>query len=140
MASSVINTSQQQARFLAAFGASASIVQASRWAKLNRGSHYNWMKEDPTYPARFEDAKNKAARTLEDEAVRRAHQGLRKAIYYKGKVVGHETEYSDTLMLALLKANAPEKFIDRTATTLSAPGGGPVNLNIKVEHIEKPLP
>jgi hypothetical protein len=88
------------------------------------------MKEDPTYPDRFEEAKAKAARSLEDEAVRRAHQGCRREVRYKGKVVGYEIEYSDALLLALLKANAPEKFIERNATTLSAPDGGPVKLNV----------
>ena len=36
---------------------------------------------------------------LEDEAVRRAVEGCKKAIFYQGKVVGYETEYSDQLML-----------------------------------------
>jgi hypothetical protein len=54
-----------------------------------------------------------AACTLEDEAVRRAHEGLRKPVWYKGKIVGYETEYSDTLLLAVLKANNPDKFRDR---------------------------
>jgi hypothetical protein len=59
----------------------------------------------------------KAARTLEDAAVRRAHEGLRKPVWYKGKIVGYETEYSDTLLLAVPKANNPEKFRDRLERT-----------------------
>ena len=133
-----IDCTLQQKRFLAAFSASASLTQAARWAKLSRQAHYNWMKEDPTYPERFADAKEKAARTLEDEAVRRAHAGLRRDVRYKGRVVGHETEYSDTLMLALLKANAPEKFRDRSDTTISSPDGQAVN--VVVTHISKPIP
>ena len=42
-----------------------------------------------------------------------AHEGLRKPVWYKGKIVGYETEYSDTLLLAMLKANNPDKFRDR---------------------------
>jgi len=42
-----------------------------------------------------------------------AHEGLRKPVWYKGKIVGYETEYSDTLLLAVLKANNPDKFRDR---------------------------
>ena len=67
--------------------------------------------------ARFRQAEMQAARTLEDEAVRRAHEGLRKPVWYKGKIVGYETEYSDTLLLAVLKANNPDKFRDRLEQT-----------------------
>lgn len=131
MPPTIIDSSRHQARFLAAFGACASILQAARWAKINRQCHYNWLKEDPTYRARFEDATRRAARSLEDEAVRRAYEGLRKAVRYKGKVVGYETEYSDSLLLAILKANAPDKFVERNATTISAPDGGPVALRLE---------
>lgn len=105
---------------MAAFSACASIVQAARWAKLSRNAHYNWLKEDPTYPQRFKEAVVAASRALEDEAVRRAREGLRRAVRYKGKVVGYETEYSDTLLLALLKANAPEKFVERSQSQIAA--------------------
>ncbi len=108
-----IDSSGHQRRFLECFAACGRVVQAARWAKLSRNAHYNWMSEDPTYPARFKSAELRAARTLEDEAVRRAHEGLRKAVRYKGKVVGYETEYSDTLMVQLLRATNPEKFRER---------------------------
>ena len=110
MPPTIINSSQQQSRFLAAYSASASVLQASRWAKINRSCHYNWLKEDPTYRQRFEDATRQAAQTLEDEATRRAHEGLRKAVRYKGKIVGYETEYSDSLLIERLRAVSPEKY------------------------------
>jgi hypothetical protein len=56
---------------------------------------------------------------LEDEAVRRAVDGVRKPIFYKGKPIRicgeivYETEYSDTLLIQLLKAYYPEKFGDK---------------------------
>lgn len=74
-------------------------------------------------------AEAQAARTLEDEAVRRAHEGLRKPVRYKGKIVGYETEYSDSLMLALLKANNPEKF--REHVEHSGRDGGPIDVDIR---------
>lgn len=125
-----IDSSGLQSRFLAAFGACSSVIQAARWAKISRNAHYNWMKDDPTYPDRFREAEKKAARSLEDEAVRRAHQGLRKAIFYKGKIVGWETEYSDMLMLALLKAGQPDKFIEKRAIEHQGQGGGPLEIRV----------
>ena len=56
---------------------------------------------------------------LEDEAVRRAVDGVRKPIFYKGKPIRicgeivYETEYSDALLIQLLKAYNPEKFGDK---------------------------
>jgi hypothetical protein len=82
------------------------------------------LRQDPSYPPRFKEAQARAAQALEDEAVRRAHEGLRKPILYKGKPVRdhgqmpYETEYSDPLLALLLKANNPDKFKDKTAITV----------------------
>lgn len=133
-----VDCSVHQGRFLAAFAACCSFTQAARWAKISRQAHYNWLREDPTYRERFELARVKAVQSLEDEAIRRGREGVRKAVRYKGKVVGYETEYSDTCLLATLKANAPEKYRERTDTTVSAPGGGPVEQRIIVEYVDSP--
>ncbi len=100
-------------RFLACFAMCGRINEAAHWAKIHRNSHYGWMQEDPEYPARFKQAESEAARMLEDEAVRRAHHGIRKAIRYKGRIVAYDIEYSDTILLALLRANNPDKFTER---------------------------
>ena len=106
----VIDASVHQKRFLAAFSACASVLQASRWAKISRQAHYNWLKEDPTYRERFDAATQQAAQALEDEATRRAYEGLRRAVRYKGKIVGYETEYSDQLLIERLRAANPAKY------------------------------
>ena len=103
----------KQKRFLAAFEACASITKAARWAKIHRSNHYQWLEESEFYAAVFPEVEKRAMRTLEDEAVRRAHDGVRRAIRYKGKIVGYDTEYSDTLMVTLLKAGLPEKYRER---------------------------
>jgi len=110
MPPTIIDSSRHQSRFLAAFGACASVLQAARWAKINRQCHYNWLKEDPTYAERFRQATDRAAQSLEDEATRRAHEGIRKAVRYKGKIVGYETEFSDQLLIERLRAVKPEKY------------------------------
>jgi hypothetical protein len=81
------------------------------------------MRDNPTYPARIEEARRQAAQGLEDEAVRRARYGVKKPVLYKGKQVCiqgeplYETEYSDALLALLLKANDP-MFRDRQTITL----------------------
>ena len=107
---------RNQARFLAAFQACGSVAKAARWAKVARTSHFEWLREDPTYRPRFVEAERQAARGLEDEAIRRAVEGVRKLVLYKGQPVYvhgeplYETEYSDRLLERLLEANNPEKF------------------------------
>ena len=54
-----------------------------------------------------------AISVLEDEAQRRA-TGFEEDVYYKGQKVGTVTKYSDKLMEILLKANAPEKYRERS--------------------------
>ncbi len=129
-----------QRRFLAAFSASASITKAARWAKIHRHNHYLWMDDNPEYVKAFQQAEVRAARALEDEAVRRAHDGLRKAVRYKGRIVGFETEYSDSLLLALLKAFAPEKYRERSDHRLSDPNGKPLFDIAAVRAYMKSLP
>ena len=101
-----------QRRFLRCFEACASVTQSARWAKCSRQMHYDWLEADEAYRRAFTEAEPRAHRALEDEAVRRAHQGVRKAIRYKGKIVGYETEFSDQLLITLLKTSP--KFRDRS--------------------------
>src|SRR5215472_8517145 len=118
-----IHQRDRQKRFLAAFGACGSIERSCRSARVHRQTHYYWMRTDPTYPERFRQAEVRAARALEDEAVRRARIGIRKPVLHKGKQVYvqgeplYTTEYSDSLLMFLLKAYNPEKFRDRMEQT-----------------------
>ena len=49
---------------------------------------------------------------MELEARRRAVKGTDKPVFQRGEQVGTIREYSDTLLMFLLKANKPEKFRD----------------------------
>jgi len=116
-------TAKAQIRFLAAYSECGSAFQASRWAKVSKDMHFKWMRVDPSYPPRFREADARATRRLLDEAVRRAAHGLTRPVLYKGKPVfvnGEmvvEKEYSDTLLIALLKAKLPEQFRERVENT-----------------------
>jgi hypothetical protein len=105
-----------QQRFLACIEECGRIGTASRWAKVSRRIHYWWLDEDPTYPARFQAARARFTQALEDEAIRRAHDGVRKLVLYKGEPVFYQGEqvfehiYSDHLMIKLLEAGDPDRF------------------------------
>ena len=73
------------------------------------------MKTRPYLP-RFQAADAVFTQTLKDEAVRRAHDGVRKLVLYKGEPVRYQGElvwehiYSDHLMIKLLEAGDPDHF------------------------------
>lgn len=75
----------KQAAFLAAFVATASVTKAAKAAKVDRALHYRWLDEDAEYPAKFKTASEQAAQLLEDEALRRAHEGIEEPLVYQGQ-------------------------------------------------------
>jgi hypothetical protein len=118
--------SVKQRRFLAAFRETATITGAARESGVDHKSHYRWRRECPAYATAFERTQHIAADVLEDEARRRAVEGVRTIRYGRdGKPLIDpatsepyvEVRYSDRLLMALLRANAPEKFGGRVATT-----------------------
>ena len=63
------------------------------------------------FAAQWDEALGEGIDLLEAEARRRAVTGIDKPVYYKGKVVGSITKYSDKLLMFLFKAHDP-KFRD----------------------------
>lgn len=68
-----------------------------------------WMR-DPDFKLEYQAAYEAGTDRLEDEAFRRAHDGVKKPVFQQGEKVGTVVEYSDNLMRDLLKARRPEKF------------------------------
>lgn len=60
---------------------------------------------------------------LEREAFRRAHTGTLKPIYQGGEKVGSVREYSDTLMIFLLKGARPQKYRENHKVEVSGTVG-----------------
>lgn len=52
---------------------------------------------------------------LEDEARRRAMDGVEKPVFYQGSQCGVIRDYSDTLLMFLLKNGLPDKYRDKAA-------------------------
>lgn len=119
--SEVRNKEAHQAAFLAAFRTCYSIKQAAAAAKINPSTHKYWMKHDPEYAKVFTEARENAVDALEDEAYRRAVDGMERKKFHNGEpiidpVTGEqyvEREYSDKLLELLLKANFPAKYRER---------------------------
>ena len=59
---------------------------------------------------RWEDAWERGADLLEEEMWRRAREGVEKPVFYQGKVVGHVREFSDVLVLELIRARPKHDY------------------------------
>lgn len=99
---------------MAALGETANATEACRIAGVSRDAVYAWRNEDSDFRAKWEAALELGTDALEDEAVRRAHAGTDKPVFYQGTECGKVREYSDTLMIFMLKARRPDRFKDRT--------------------------
>lgn len=129
-------TPPKKERFLAAYAKVGVITTAADVAGCNPRAHFNWMRDDPDYPARFAAAKEQAADRAEQEIVRRAITGVDEPVYgttYENgkpvgkKIVGHIRRYSDTLLIFWAKALRPDKFRERYEHTGHI-DGPPTNL------------
>lgn len=122
----------KKAAFLAAYRLCGNVTHAAEASEVGRDRHYAWLKSDAAYAKEAEAATAEATERLEAEARRRATQGVKKLVLYQGKPVMvdgeylYEHQYSDVLLIFLLKGAKPEKYRERHNMELSGPGGVPL--------------
>jgi hypothetical protein len=104
--------------FLDAYRTLGNITYACKLAGIgSRTTIYRWLEEDDQFQAAYRDAELQATEELEREAWRRAVEGTpyERTSYWHGEPVGtdRKTEYSDQLLILLLRARAPDKYRDK---------------------------
>ncbi len=128
MANRTTRTPKKDALFLEALHNGASISSAAKSAAYGRTSIYQWRKDNPDFAFAWDEAVDCGTDLLEDEALRRAKDGVDEPRFYEGKVCGYVRRYSDTLIIFLLKARRPEKYRDRLVAQHQGADGGPARL------------
>lgn len=106
-------TPKKQEAFLAALAQRGNVSEACQAAGIGRRTVYQWRDADKDFAAAWDGALDEAADTMEREAFRRAVEGTEKPVFQQGQEVGRIREYSDTLLIFLLKAARPEKYRER---------------------------
>jgi hypothetical protein len=104
---------KEKRALLDALAETANVTWACKAAKIPRRTAYEWRDADPVFSKGWEEAVELGTDALEDEAIRRGHAGVDKPVYQGGKQVGKLREYSDTLLIFMLKARRPDKFKER---------------------------
>jgi hypothetical protein len=107
-------TKARQECFLQTLAETGSVINAVRVAGTSRTRAYELRKVDPAFSAAWAEAEDIAADRLEDEARRRALEGVPEPLVSGGKLVRDDSgqpiavrRYSDGLLTALLKARRP---------------------------------
>lgn len=90
---------------------------ASEEAGIGRQAPYSWIDTDPEvrrpiFEAAVAEAMEASTHVLEREAVRRAVEGTEKPVFHQGIRCGAVQQYSDLLLIFLLRARNPAKYRD----------------------------
>lgn len=123
------STLEKRAEFLRLLANGHTVKHAAAAVGLARGTFYKLRDRDEGFKAEWNEAQEAGTQTLEQEARRRAVEGVKRPVYQHGALVGHVREYSDTLLIFLLKARRPEVYRERMDVTSQQPAV----LRIKLE-------
>jgi hypothetical protein len=125
--------------FLKVFGEQGIISRAADQVGIDRNTVYYWQEHDAGFAAAFRQAEARATELLEAEAHRRAVQGVERLKFDRGLPLVNpdtgepyrEREYSDTLLIFLLKARNPAKYRDNSRVELTGKDGGPIDIDVE---------
>lgn len=132
------DTPEVRAKFLDGLREGLTPKRAAEAAGVGRTTVFTWRRTDTVFAQQWEDAYDEGTDLLEEEAQRRAVQGVSRPVYQGGELVGHVQEYSDTLMNIMLQARRPAKF--RKGIELTGPEGGPLKADLTVTFVEGAAP
>ena len=116
-------TPQKLAAFCAALAQTGIVRRACEAVDVSRQTAYEWRREIPEFAAAWDRALEIGITALEDEAHRRAFEGVTEPVFHQGLECGQVQKYSDTLAIFLLKAHRPEKYRERHDVNANVSGG-----------------
>jgi len=109
--------------FLECYSQWANISYACQMSGVARQCVYDWQEHDPIFALAFQQAEAAATERLEREAWRRATEGTpyKRTSYWHGEPVGtdEKIEFSDQLMLLLLRARKPDVYREKVDVNVS---------------------
>ncbi len=117
-----------KADFLDHIAAGQSVRSAATTVGVKPSTPYTWRKQDKRFAAAWEAAEEAGTDIIEEEAFRRAVKGVEKPVYRGGEVVGHIADYSDAMLMFLLKSRRPERYGNSGKTSTGKTSEG---LNLK---------
>lgn len=95
---------------------SGNIGKALEVVAISRIELYRRETQDPEFKKIFEEARSLGISAMEDEAQRRAVDGVSEPIFFQGLQIATVQKFSDQLLMFLLRGRKPEVFKERIST------------------------
>lgn len=134
----ILGTPDWKPVFLKHISEGLHVRDACKLAKVDHVMPYRERDNNEAFRIAWEEAGKIGTKALESEAARRAYHGTLKPVYQKGMRVGQIREYSDTLLMFLLKGRKPKKYRDNVNVKHS--GSTAVKLQFVEEVIDPDHP
>ncbi len=112
-------TPKKREQFLDALCELPNVTRAARLIGMSRRGLYDIREADKDFAQAWDDAVDEGVDAIEVELHRRAVEGTTKPVFQGGRHIGDIQEYSDTLLMFMLKALRPDKYRERTETSHS---------------------
>lgn len=119
-------------RFIEVLSHTANVTTAARAAGVNRSFAYEARHKDAALAKEWDEAVESAIDEAEQELWRRGVQGVREPVFQKGERVGHIRRYSDTALLAILKAKRPALYRERVQVEQTGHSEAMSNLDAEI--------
>lgn len=116
-------TDRRKAIFIRTLAQTGIVGRAATAAGWPRGHAYSVRAADEEFAKLWDQAVEFATDALEEAARIRAVDGVSKPVYQQKELVGYVTEYSDTLLVQLLKAKRPNEFRENVSLNADVKGG-----------------
>jgi hypothetical protein len=115
--------------FLDVLRETANVSRAAKAIGVSRKTVYELRKTDKDFASDWDDALAESLDYLEEEARRRAFHGADKEVFYQGVACGVVKEYSDSLLIFLLKSRRPEVFSEKVRQEITGKDGAAIEIS-----------
>ena len=105
--------------FFQHLGRTGSVTLAAARAGLRRSTLYHLRKHHSGFAERWQEALDMGVERLQDDAMRRAIEGVDKPVWRAGKQVGSVRHFDPRMVQFLLRAHKPDVYGDRAAQAKS---------------------
>ena len=111
-----IEKRKRQQEFLHAYVANcAMLTKTCKQIPIDPTTVRYWRKTDPIFTEAYDIAKRETIEILEEEGIRRALEGVDRKIFHQGILVDTVKDYSDLLLMFMLKKLDPSYRENATA-------------------------
>lgn len=108
-----------------------NVREATSAAGIHRTTAYTWREKDRGFADAWDAAVDEATDRMEEEAWRRGIEGFDRPVIFQGKITDTYKDYSDSLLLTLMRGHRPERFKDRREH--STPAGRPMEMEVETK-------